>query len=85
MALVIGSLFFRSSYNVVGLNHRFTVLGFTVALLFYNSMDALPIFFKVALKGTLFFPLSAPFTSSAGFLAYARPSRTYMLMHVLLF
>jgi len=37
-----------AGYNIAGLNHRFAVIGFTVALLFYNSMDALPIFFAVS-------------------------------------
>ena len=47
MGLILGSLFSHAPLSFAGLQARFSAVGFSVALLFYNSLDALPVFFLV--------------------------------------
>ncbi|CAI5943010.1 unnamed protein product [Closterium sp. NIES-65] len=51
MGVIMGSLFLHVGFDMPGLQSRFAVLGFTIALVFYNSLDALPLFY---LERTIF-------------------------------
>ncbi|GJP50556.1 hypothetical protein CLOM_g9712 [Closterium sp. NIES-68] len=45
MGVIMGTLFLHAGFDTAGLQNRFAVTGFTIALVFYNSLDALPIFY----------------------------------------
>eukprot|EP00850_Spirogloea_muscicola_P005787 SM000027S09568 [mRNA] locus=s27:52714:57126:- [translate_table: standard] len=46
MGLTMGSLFFNAGFTTKGIRERNALFSFTVALIMYNSMDALPIFLQ---------------------------------------
>lgn len=50
IGLTLGTLFFNIPISITGSSDRLAVCAFTITLLCYNSMDALPIFLVVKEK-----------------------------------